>query len=147
VASLLRKVNQKKAGGFMSKLFRLLFALAFGLPFAATVRGDEFTVRAAQIAESKKWLDTFGSDGSRYWVKLDSERRPHKLYVGEAFYRARPQEQERFVETFSHYLAGHPDKFMLIDLYDEATKAPVGEFGWGGFKMYPSAVSSTEIRK
>jgi hypothetical protein len=131
----------------MRKFFLLLFALACGLPFGATAMGDEFTVRAAQIAESKKWLDTLGSGGSRYWIKLDSERRPHKLYVGEAFYRADPQEQERFVDTFSHYLAGHPDKFMLIDLYDDATRAPVGEFGWGGFKMYPRAVSFTDIQK
>src|SRR3954469_19319759 len=131
----------------MSKFFRLFFALAFGLPYAATAMGDEFTVRAAQIAESKKWLDTLGSSGSRYWMRVDSERRPHKLYVGEAFYRADPEAQERFVDTFSHYLAGHPDKFMLIDLYDEASKAPVGEFGWGGFKMYPKAVALTDIHK
>jgi hypothetical protein len=130
----------------MSK-FILVFVLALGLPFGAVARGDEFTERAAQIAEYKAWLDGFGSGGSRYWVRLDSERRPHKLYVGEAFYRADPEAQERFVETFSHYLAGHPDKFMLIDLYDEATKEPVGEFGWGGFKMYPKAVSSNEISK
>jgi hypothetical protein len=131
----------------MSKFFRLVFALALGLLFYATAIADEFTERAAQMAESKKWLDTFGSGGSRYWIRLDSERRPHKLYVGEAFYRADPQEQERFIDTFSHYLAGHPDKFMLIDLYDEATKAPVGELGWGGFKMYPSAASLSKIQK
>ena len=131
----------------MGKFVRLLLALAFALPFAATARADEFTERAAQMAESKQWLDSMGSGGSRYWLRLDSERRPHKLYVGEAFYRADPQEQERFVDTFSHYLAGHPDKFMLIDLYDAATKAPVGELGWGGFKMYPSAASLTKIQK
>lgn len=131
----------------MSKVFGLVFALALGLPFGASAIGDEFTERAAQIAESKKWLDTLGSDGSRFWISLDSARRPHKLYVGEPFYRADPEAQEHFVETFSHYLAGHPDKFMLIDLYDEATKAPVGEFGWGGFKMYPSAVSVTDTEK
>lgn len=131
----------------MSKLFRLLFALGLGLPLGATAAADEFTLRAAQIADSKKWLDSLGSGGSRYWIRLDSERRPHKLYVGEAFYRADPQAQERFVDTFSHYLAGHPDKFMLIDLYDEATKAPIGEFGWGGFKMYPRALSLTDIQK
>jgi hypothetical protein len=131
----------------MNKLFGFLLALAFSLPFAARAMGDEFTERAAQMAESKKWLDTLGSGGSRYWTRIDSERRPHKLYVGEAFYRADPEAQERFIDTFSHYLAGHPDKFMLIDLYDDATKAPVGELGWGGFKMYPSAVSLTGMQK
>jgi hypothetical protein len=131
----------------MNKFFRLLLALAFCLPFAARAMGDEFTERAAQMAESKKWLDTLGSGGSRYWIRLDSERRPHKLYVGEAFYRADPEAQEQFIDTFSHYLAGHPDKFMLIDLYDANTKAPVGELGWGGFKMYPSAVSLTGMQK
>jgi hypothetical protein len=26
---------------------------------------------------------------------------------------------------------------MLIDLYDSNNK-PIGEFGWGGFKLYPT---------
>jgi hypothetical protein len=123
----------------MKTLIALLFALALGLLFGLQAFGDEFATRAAKIAEHKKWLDSLGSNGSRYWVRLDSRRRPHKLYVGEGFYRADSQSQERFVDTFSHYLAGHPDKFMLIDLYDENTDKPVGEFGWGGFKLYPKA--------
>ncbi|HEY2988258.1 MAG TPA: hypothetical protein VGL11_11075 [Candidatus Binatia bacterium] len=132
----------------MKKLIALLFAFSIGLPVGKQAFGDEFTIRAAQIAEYRKWLETLGSSGSRYWVRLDSERRPHKLYLGEGFYRADLQSQEHFVDTFSHYLAGHPEKFMLIDLYDEATKMPVGEFGWGGFRMYPTAVvSSAEIQK
>jgi hypothetical protein len=132
----------------MKSFIAFIFALTIGLPFGAPAFGDEFTKRAAEIAEYKKWLDTLGLNGSRYWVRLDSERRPHKLYLGEGFYRADLQSQERFVDTFSHYLAGHPEKFMLIDLYDATTKMPVGEFGWGGFRMFPTAVvSSTEIHK
>ncbi|MGH7767676.1 MAG: hypothetical protein ACREQP_09500 [Candidatus Binatia bacterium] len=132
----------------MKALIAFLFAFSMGLPVGSQAFGDEFTKRAAQISEYKKWLDTLGSSGSRYWVRLDSSRRPHKLYLGEAFYRADLQSQERFIDTFSHYLAGHPDKFMLIDLYDEGSKMPVGEFGWGGFRMFPtSVVSSAEIHK
>jgi hypothetical protein len=132
----------------MKNLIALFFALTIGLPYGSQAFGDEFTKRAAQISEYKKWLDTLGSSGSRYWVRLDSSRRPHKLYLAEGFYRADPKSQELFVDTFSHYLAGHPDKFMLIDLYDESSKMPVGEFGWGGFKMFPTAVvSSAEIHK
>jgi hypothetical protein len=132
----------------MKNVLAFFFAVSIGLPFGAQALGDEFTQRAAQISEYKKWLDSLGSSGSRYWVRLDSSRRPHKLFLGEAFYRADPKSQERFIDTFSHYLAGHPDKFMLIDLYDERSRMPVGEFGWGGFRMFPTAVvSSAEIHK
>src|SRR5574342_932182 len=123
----------------MNTLMALFFGLAIALPFEARVFADEFTIRAAQMAEHKKWLDSLGSDGSRYWVRLDSQKRPHRLYVAEGFYHADVKDQELFVDTFSHVLAGHPEKFMLIDLYDAKTNAPVGEFGWGGFKIYPQA--------
>lgn len=99
--------------------------------------GDEFKKREAVIAQYKKWLDTLGPDGSRYWVRLDAKHRPHRLYVGEAFFRADFHSQERFVDTYSNYLAGHPEKFMLIDLFDAGTNMPAGEYGFGGFKLYP----------
>jgi hypothetical protein len=91
---------------------------------------------ASQTAQFKEWLDSRQGDGLKFWTRLDSSRRPHKLYVGDGFNKADFKEQEEFVEVFSHYLAGHPDKYMLIDLYDAHTGAPVGEFGWAGFKLY-----------
>ncbi|HSE87398.1 MAG TPA: hypothetical protein VLJ79_14335 [Candidatus Binatia bacterium] len=108
------------------------------------VWGDEFKKREAVIAQYKKWLDTLGPDGTRYWVRLDAKRRPHRLYVGEAFFRADFRSQERFVDTYSNYLAGHPEKFMLIDLFDAGTNMPVGEYGFGGFKLYPRAARIAE---
>jgi len=126
------------------------FALAFILLFLAGVfepmslRGNEFKVREAKIAEYKKWLDTLGPQGSQYWTRLDSGRRPHRLYLGEAFYRADFQAQERFVDTFSNYLAGHPQKFMLIDLYDANSNQHIGEYGFGGFKLYAKPVRTAE---
>jgi hypothetical protein len=108
--------------------------------------GNEFREREAKILQYKKWLDTLGPNGSKYWTRLDSQRRPHRLYVGEAFYRADFQSQQHFVDTFSNYLAGHPEKFMLIDLFDGATNQPVGEYGFGGFKLYP-AQARTATRK
>ncbi len=87
-------------------------------------------------AEFKEWLDKLQGDGQKFWTRLDGSRRPHKLYVGEGFNQAGFKDQEQFVEIFSHYLAGHPDKFMLIDLYDATTGAPVGEYGWAGFKLF-----------
>ena len=98
--------------------------------------GDEFKDRATVIAKYKKWLDSLGPDGSRYWVRLDPKHRPHRLYLGEAFFHADFKSQERFVDTYSNYLAGHPQKFMLIDLYDATTDVPVGEYGFGGFRLY-----------
>jgi len=120
------------------KRFVIAFLLIFlGIVFRPVlVRADEFTERAAKIAEYKKWLDTLGPQGSHYWMRLDARHRPHRLYVGESFYSADFQTQEQFVNTFSSYLAGHPDKFMLIDLFDVNTNKPVGEYGFGGFKLY-----------
>ena len=66
------------------------------------------------------------------------------MYLGEPFYRADFQSQERFVNAFSNYLAGHPEKFMLIDLFDADTSQAVGEYGFGGFKMYPKPVRTAE---
>jgi len=79
-----------------------------------------------------------------FWVRLDARHRPHRLYLGEGFFRADARTQEQFVETYSSYLAGHPEKSMLIDLFDAATNNPVGEYGWGGFKLYSQSVRSSE---
>jgi hypothetical protein len=106
--------------------------------------GDEFKKREAVIAQYKQWLDTLGPEGSRYWVRLDAKRRPHRLYLGESFFHADLRSQERFVDTYSNYLAGHPEKFMLIDLFDAGTNMPVGEYGFGGFKLYPRAARIAE---
>ena len=52
--------------------------------------------------------------------------------------------KSRFIDTYSNYLAGHPEKFMLIDLFDAETKQPVGEYGFGGFKLYPKPLRTAE---
>ena len=119
---------------------RIILAVAIALSFNFAQKipawGDEFKDRAAVIAKYKKWLDSLGPDGSRYWVRLDAKRRPHRLYLGESFFHADFHTQERFIDTYSNYLAGHPEKFMLIDLFDATTNMPVGEYGFGGFKLY-----------
>lgn len=112
----------------------VLFVLLLPLPAGA----QDFRKWEAQLSQFKEWLDVVGQAGSRFWLRLDSSRRPHRLYVGEGFDRADHTVKEEFVEIFSHYLAGHPEKYALIDLFDGATGAPIGEFGWGGFKLYPS---------
>ena len=115
-------------------LLALSFAMLQKTPASAN---DEFKRREAKIAEYKKWLDSLGPQGSQFWIRLDDRRRPHRLYLGEAFFRADFRTQEHFIDTFSNYLASHPEKFMLIDLFDAATNRPVGEYGFGGFKLYP----------
>jgi len=35
--------------------------------------------------------------------------------------KANAVEQEEFVEIFSRFLAGHPEKNMLIDIFDAST--------------------------
>lgn len=103
--------------------------------------GQELERWKTKTAEYKQWLDSIKSDGQRFWVSLDRSQRPHRLYIGEGFHKANYQAKEYFVETFSRYLAGHPEKFMLIDIFDAATGNPIGEFGWGGFRLYPSSLT------
>jgi hypothetical protein len=127
------------------KAFVVAFLLLFPAVFEpVSVRSNEFKAREARITQYKKWLDTLGPQGSRYWKRLDAQRRPHRLYLGDGFYRADFQSQERFVDRFSNYLAGHPEKFMLIDLFDADTNKPVGEYGFGGFKLYVKPLRTAE---
>jgi hypothetical protein len=120
----------------------LLMFLAGGVGQVPSAHSNEFKVNEAKIAQYKKWLDTMGPQGTQFWVRLDSAKRPHRLYLGQSFYGADFQSQERFIDTFSNYLAGHPEKFMLIDLFDARTNDPVGEYGFGGLKLYPKPLAS-----
>lgn len=130
----------------LERHFFVAFFLVLLSPWAASAQDSkqremsslELKKIETQINQYKQWLDTVGAKGIRYWVRLDSSRRPHRLYVGEGFDKADYKVKEDFVDTFSRFLAGHPEKFMLIDLFDGATGAPIGEFGWGGFKLYPN---------
>ena len=45
-------------------------------------------------------------------------------------------EKEEFIEIFSRFLAGHPEKNMLIDIFDASTGSPIGEYGFGGFRLF-----------
>ena len=116
----------------------VLTFLAFALLFPALSPAEtvNFTEIQARIVEYKAWLDRLGSNGSRYWVRLDGSKRPHRLYIGEGFLRADPSEKEHFIEIFSRFLAGHPDKNMLIDVFDPATGKWIGEYGFGGFRLF-----------
>jgi len=118
--------------------FKSLFlASALLIPSAASPQNVSFKEIESRIAEYGRWLDQVGSNGSRYWVRLDSSKRPHQLYVGDAFMQATYQDQERFVEIFSRFLAGHPERNMLIDIIDANTGKAIGEYGFGGFKLFP----------
>jgi len=128
----------------MRTIIVILLSLSMTLPRALPALAQEFRKWEAKIAEYKQWLDSLGPKGALFWVRLDTRHRPHRLYLGEGFFRADARTQEQFVETYSSYLAGHPEKSMLIDLFDAATNNPVGEYGWGGFKLYSQSVRSSE---
>lgn len=116
-----------------------LLASAFVFPALASAQNPQklsFKQIDAQVAQYRKWLDKVGVHGSRYWIRLDSTKRPHRLYVGEGFMHASAIQQKDFVEIFSHFLAGHPDKNMLIDIFDAKTGKPIGEYGFGGFRLF-----------
>jgi hypothetical protein len=115
-------------------VFSLISALLF--PVGLNAQTVNFQEIQARVAEYKNWLDRVGSNGSRYWVRLDSSKRPHRLYVGEGFIQADYQHKEDFIEIFSRFLAGHPEKNMLIDIFDATSGKAIGEYGFGGFKLF-----------
>jgi len=117
-----------------AKILFLASALLFSA--AASAQVPNFKAIQEQISEYRKLLDQAGSSGSRFWLRLDSSKRPHRLYVGEAFLQADSIKQEEFIEIFSRYLAGHPEKNMLIDIYDPNTDKWIGEYGFGGFRLF-----------
>jgi hypothetical protein len=116
------------------KVIVLASALAF--PFVSSAQNLTFREIEARIREYHTWLDLVGSNGSRFWVRLDSSKRPHRLYVGEGFALANFEDKENFIEIFSRFLAGHPDKNMLIDIFDNSTGKLIGEYGFGGFRLF-----------
>jgi hypothetical protein len=111
-----------------------MFALL--LPSYASTETVNLKEIQTKVAEYKHWLNEVNSNGSKYWIRLDSSKRPHRLYVGDGFMHADYQHKEQFIEIFSHYLAGHPDKNMLIDIFDASTGKAIGEYGFGGFKLF-----------
>jgi hypothetical protein len=114
----------------------LVLASALVFPGASGAQNVNFKEIQARVAEYRKWLDQVGTNGTRYWIKLDSSKRPHRLYIGEAFLQANAADQENFIEIFSRFLAGHPEKNMLIDIYDSNNGKWIGEYGFGGFRLF-----------
>lgn len=119
----------------------LLLASALLFPGPVLAQTLNFKEIENRVLEYRKWLEQVGSNGSRFWVRLDSSKRPHRLYVGDGFMQASHTDQEEFVEIFSRFLAGHPEKNMLIDIFDSKTGKPIGEYGFGGFKLFTSSVT------
>jgi hypothetical protein len=114
----------------------IVLASALFFPAIAAAQTVNFKEIESKVSEYRKWLDKVGSNGSRFWVRLDSTKRPHRLYVGEGFLKADAVAQENFIEIFSRFLAGHPDKNMLIDIYDPTNEKWIGEYGFGGFRLF-----------
>lgn len=120
------------------KIIILLLASVLLCPPIVQAQKLSFKEIDARVAEYRKWLDKLGNNGSRYWVRLDSTKRPHRLYVGDGFQHASATQKEQFIEIFSRFLAGHPEKNMLIDIYDASTGKEIGEYGFGGFHLFDS---------
>ena len=124
-----------------AKAFFLASAFLFsGLAWAQTPDLKDIQTR---ISWYRAWLDQAGSNGSRFWLRLDSSKRPHRLFVGDGFLQAEADAQEEFIEIFSRYLAGHPDKNMLIDIYDATNSKWIGEYGFGGFRLFETSGPSS----
>ncbi len=114
----------------------VFLASALLFPSLAVSQTVNFKEIEARVLEYRKWLDKAGSNGSRFWVRLDSSKRPHRLFVGDGFMQADETDKEEFIEIFSRFLAGHPEKNMLIDIFDASTGKPIGEYGFGGFRLF-----------
>jgi hypothetical protein len=121
---------------YRQKVAAIVLAFALLFPALSSAQSFSFKEIEARISEYKIWLEKHGSNGSRYWVRLDSTKRPHRLYVGEGFTRASTDDKEQFIEIFSRYLAGHPEKNMLIDIFDGSSGKAIGEYGFGGFRLF-----------
>jgi hypothetical protein len=121
----------------LGKIAVLILASALLFPALLPAQVVNFKEIEAKVSEYRKWLDLAGTSGTRYWLRLDSSKRPHRLYVGEAFMIAETTDKEYFIEIFSRFLAGHPEKNMLIDIYDPITSKWIGEYGFGGFRLFP----------
>ena len=120
------------------KTFSALFlASAILFPTFAYAQAVNFKEIEAKVREFRGLLDQAGVNGTRFWTRLDSSKRPHRLYVGDGFTNADDVAKENFIEVFSRFLAGHPDKNMLIDIYDGRTSQLIGEYGFGGFRLFP----------
>jgi len=118
-----------------AQAFFLASAFLFAAPAWAQTT-DILKEIQTRISWYRSWLDQAGSSGSRFWLRLDGSKRPHRLYVGENFMSAEADAQEEFIEIFSRFLAGHPDKNMLIDIYSAASGKLIGEYGFGGFRLF-----------
>lgn len=118
-------------------LSALFLASAFLFPALADAQVSNFKDIEAKVRQFRGVLDQAGVNGTRFWTRLDSSKRPHRLYVGDGFMNADEEAKESFIEVFSRFLAGHPDKNMLIDIYDANTSKLIGEYGFGGFRLFP----------
>jgi len=121
----------------------LFLAFAFLFSGPAWAQTPDLKDIQTRISWYRPWLDQAGSTGSRFWLRLDSSKRPHRLFVGDGFLHAQSDAQEEFIEVFSHYLAGHPDKNMLIDIYDGDSGKWIGEYGFGGFRLFEASGSKS----
>ena len=119
-------------------LSALFLASAFLFPAFAVAQVTSFKEIEAKVREYRGFLDLEGPNGARFWTRLDSSKRPHRLFVGDGFMNADEVAKENFIEIFSRFLAGHPEKNMLIDIYDAKTSKLIGEYGFGGFRLFPS---------
>jgi len=126
----------KMSKAAMLAFFSLTLVLGTRFDPALGQTDQDFKRWKAEVASYKVWLDKRGANGTRVWMRIDSTRRPHKLYVAEGFYEMTQPERIEFIEMWSRYLAGHPKKYALLDIYDATTQKHIGEFGWGGYKLY-----------
>jgi len=117
-------------------LSALFLASAFLFPPFAEGQVANFKEIESKVRQYRGVLDQAGVNGTRFWTRLDSSKRPHRLYVGDGFMNADEDAKESFIEVFSRFLAGHPDKNMLIDIYDANTSKLIGEYGFGGFRLF-----------
>jgi hypothetical protein len=118
------------------RVAQIFLALVLLLPAYSAAENLDLKEIQAKILEYKGWLEQRGTNGSRYWVSLDSSKRPHRLFVGPGFMQANAVDKERFIEIFSRFLAGHPEKNMLIDIYEPGSGKWIGEYGFGGFRLF-----------
>ena len=81
-------------------LIALFLASAFLFPAVADAQTVNFKEIEAKVREFRGMLDQAGVNGTRFWTRLDSSKRPHRLYVGDGFMSADDEAKESFIEVF-----------------------------------------------
>ena len=106
-------------------LTAVFLASAFLFPSFANAQAVNFKEIEAKVREFRGVLDQAGINGTRFWTRLDSSKRPHRLYVGDGFMTADEDAKESTGQTKHQGVSVHMRSNPIISP-QQARKGPAG---------------------